>query len=335
MKETKTFSYNQSHLVLADCLEWLAQREPNSVHAVVTDPPYGMVEYSAKEQAKLRNGKGGVWRIPPSFDGHKRSPLPRFTTLSQNDLEHLEEFFATWARLIAPVLVPGAHLLLASNPLVSQVVARPLSAAGLERRGEIIRLVTTLRGGDRPKNAHEEFSDLTVMPRSMFEPWLLFRKPLEGRVQDNLRKWRTGALRRRSASRPFADVITSHPTRPSERALAPHPSLKPQSFMREVVRAVLPFGQGVVLDPFAGAGSTLAAAAALGYESIGVERDPAYFEIAVKGIPLLSRLSANGRAIADEGSLFLHDSASRSVSRARPEGSSETPLFALAPDRHR
>jgi site-specific DNA-methyltransferase (adenine-specific) len=329
------FRHGKASLVLADCLEWLSDRPRLSIEAVVTDPPYGLVEYSEKEQDKLRRGKGGVWRIPPSFDGHKRSPLPRFTTLTPSDLAQLESFFNEWARRLQPVLVPGAHVIVASNPLISHIVARPFAAAGLERRGEIIRLVTTLRGGDRPKNAHEEFENITVMPRSMFEPWLLFRKPLEGRVQDNLRKWKTGALRRLSPQQPFADVIVSNPTRSTERALAPHPSLKPQAFMRQVVRAVLPFGEGIVLDPFAGAGSTLAAAEALGYESIGIERDRHYFEMAEAAIPVLSRLSANGKAISREASLFPRDSASRCVSRVRHADSSENPLFELAPNTRR
>jgi site-specific DNA-methyltransferase (adenine-specific) len=76
----------------------------------------------------------------------------------------------------------------------------------------------TMRGGDRPKNAHEEFTDVSVMPRSQWEPWLLFRKPLEGRVQDNLRKWGTGGLRRISPEQPFGDVIRSAPTRVAERS---------------------------------------------------------------------------------------------------------------------
>jgi site-specific DNA-methyltransferase (adenine-specific) len=181
-------------------------------------------------------------------------------------------------------------VVVASQPLLTHLVARPLIDAGLDRRGEIIRLVTTLRGGDRPKNAHDEFPDVTVMPRAMFEPWLLFRKPLDGRVQDNLRRWRTGALRRPSRVQPFGDVIRSHPARARERRAARHPSLKPQAFLRQVVRAVLPFGEGVVLDPFAGSGSTLAAAEALGYTSIGVERDPNYFDAARKAVPLLAAL---------------------------------------------
>jgi site-specific DNA-methyltransferase (adenine-specific) len=149
----------------------------------------------------------------------------------------------------------------------------------------------TMRGGDRPKNAHTEFSDVSVMPRSMWEPWLLLREPLDGRVQDNLRKWQTGGLRRVSDDKPFGDVIPSHPTRAAERSLAPHPSLKPQSFLRKVVRAVLPLGAGTILDPFAGAGSTLAAANAVGYASVGVELDPHYVEMAVDGIPKLTALA--------------------------------------------
>jgi site-specific DNA-methyltransferase (adenine-specific) len=288
------FTFGRARLYVADCLDWLAAQPPNSLHAVVTDPPYGLVEYTAKEQTKLRKGRGGVWRIPPSFDGHTRAPLPRFTTLSPKDLEDLGVFFEKWATALIPVLVPGAHVVIASNPLVSFLVASAAARAGFERRGEIVRLVMTMRGGDRPKNAHTEFTDVSVMPRSMYEPWLLFRKPLDGRVQDNLRKWKTGGLRRISADRPFGDVIASAPTRANERRLAPHPSLKPQAFLRQVVRAVLPLGDGIVLDPFAGSGSTLAAATAVGYDSIGIERDREYARTADRAIP---RLTADVNAV--------------------------------------
>jgi DNA modification methylase len=43
-----------------------------------------------------------------------------------------------------------------------------------------------------------------------------------------------------------------------------------------------------------GAGSTIAAAVAVGYRSVGVESDPTYFDAAVKAIPELSALSVNG-----------------------------------------
>lgn len=285
--------------VLGDALEWLARRAPASIHAVVTDPPYGLVEYTASQLAKRAQGRGGVWRIPPSFDGRKRMPLPRFTVLDDADRAALRAFFGRLAGALLPALVPGAHVFIATNPLVSHLVYEPFLAAGFEKRGEVIRVVQTLRGGDRPKNAHLEFADVSVMPRSCWEPWGLFRKPCEGRVQDNLRKWKTGGLRRVSADEPFRDLIVSAPARGEERRIAPHPSLKPQSFLRQLVRAALPMGEGVILDPFMGSGSTLAAATALGLASIGVERDPTFHALAERAIPRLMALTS-GTAPEDQ-----------------------------------
>lgn len=288
------FSIGQARLFLADCFDWIRAQQDHSIHAVVTDPPFGLFEYSPEQQTKLRNGKGGVWRIPPAFDGHTRSPLPRFTTLTREQLGSLRDFFYSWGTALLPKLVPGAHMVIASNALVSYIVSGALAEAGLERRGEIIRLTMTMRGGDRPKAAHLEFSEVSVIPRSMWEPWIIFRKAIEGRVQDNLRKWKTGGFRRPSGEKPFGDVVVSAPTRSNERALAPHPSLKPQAFLRQIVRAVLPLGEGIVLDPFAGAGSTLAAAEAVGYSSIGVEKDPYYYDMACTAIPKLTNFQPNG-----------------------------------------
>lgn len=287
------FRYGDLRLIQADCMAWLESQPADSVHAAVTDPPYGLVEYSDEQQQKLRARRGGVWRIPPSFDGATRSPLPRFTVLTPAELDALERFFLSWGRALQRVLVPGANVVVASNPLLSHRVSSALARSGLERRGEIVRMVMTLRGGDRPKAAHEEFSGVSVMPRSMWEPWLLFRKPLQGRVQDNLRRWGTGGFRRIGPDKPFGDVIPSAPTRAAERRLAPHPSLKPQAFMRRLVRGVLPLGSGVVLDPFAGSGSTLAAAHAVGYTAVGVERDPCYFALAKTAIPRLAALAVD------------------------------------------
>jgi DNA modification methylase len=280
----------KAKLYHADCFEWLAAEPASSIHACVTDPPYGLVEYSGIEQAKLRNGKGGVWRIPPSFDGHRRAPLPRFTVLDDDDRVQLYIFFKKFGRLLNRVLVPGGNVVVASNPLLSHIAASAMAEGGLEVRGTIVRLVMTMRGGDRPKNAHKEFQDVSVMPRSMFEPWIVLRRPVEGRVQDNLRRHKTGGFRRHSPERPFGDVIRSRPTPKNERQIAVHPSLKPQAFLREIVRAALPLGEGTILDPFAGSGSTLAAANAVGYSSVGIESDANYIDVAAQAIAKLSLL---------------------------------------------
>lgn len=60
-----------------------------------------------------------------------------------------------------------------------------------------------------------------------------------------------------------------------------HPNQKPVSLMRQLVRAVTRRGD-VLLDPFAGSGSTLVAAAHEGRYAVGIELDAEYVEIAVE-----------------------------------------------------
>jgi site-specific DNA-methyltransferase (adenine-specific) len=278
-----------------DCLEWLSEQPQDSLHGVVTDPPYG-IEYEQPEDVHTTQG---VWRVPPP----NRKALPRFTELDSRDHARIQEFFSALAQHLHRVVVPGAHVFIATNPLLSHLVYVPLLQAGFEKRGEVVRLVQTLRGGDRPKNAETEFPMVTVMPRSAWEPWGVFRKPCCGTVAENLRRYGTGALRRISEQRPFTDVISSGITPPAERAIAPHPSLKPQAFLRDLVRAVLPLETGTVLDPFAGSGSTLAAAEALGLDCVGTEKDPVFFGMALQAIPQLAAICTDHQ-ISDWSAFF-------------------------------
>lgn len=288
--QCETFAHRTATLHHADAFEWLRSQDDDSFHAVVTDPPYGVVEYRPDQVGKLRDGKGGVWRSPQVLDGKRRNPVPRFTTLTSADLSAMTAFFEELGEELHRVLVPGANVLVASNPLVMHVVTSALATSGLEPRGTLIRLVQTLRGGDRPKGAEREWPDVSVMPRSQWEPWIMMRKPLEGTVAENLREHGTGGWRRTEDGKPFGDVIQAGPARGRERELAPHPSVKPQRLMRQLVRASLPTGKGTILDPFAGSGSTLSAAVAMGLSAVGCEQDVAFYELACRAIPQVAEL---------------------------------------------
>jgi hypothetical protein len=57
-----------------------------------------------------------------------------------------------------------------------------------------------------------------------------------------------------------------------------HPTVKPLDLMAYLCRLVTPPG-GTVLDPFMGSGTTIKAALSEGFNAVGIELDPAYFEI--------------------------------------------------------
>jgi DNA modification methylase len=241
----------------------------------------------------MKKGKGGIWRIPPKIGGSKRSPLPRFTVLTPEEITLLRSFFFQWGRLVRRPLVPGGHIFIASNPLLVHVVASALTDAGFEARGVLVRQVRTLKGGFRPKLAEKQFNGVSSMPRSGWEPWAIFRKPFSGRLSENLKRWSTGGLRRNPDGTPLCDVIHSERTPSAERTIAPHPSLKPQRFLRRLVWAALPLGKGIIVDPFCGSGSTMAACTALGYTGIGIEINREYVEMARRVVPKLSTVEVD------------------------------------------
>jgi site-specific DNA-methyltransferase (adenine-specific) len=299
----------RSIVLHADCLEWLSRVPENTLHAIVTDPPYGVKEYDFDQIEKRANGNGGIWRIPPSFDGHTRQPLPRFTALNQKERKQIHTFFVEWSKVAAHALRPGAHVFLATNAFLSQLVFSALVEGGLEFRGELIRFVRTFRGGDRPKNAETEFPEVSSMPRSGYEPWGILRKPMPAgmKVSDCLREYQTGGLRRTPDDKPFTDIIPSGRTPQNEKDIAKHPTLKPQAFMRKIVHAALPLGVGVIADTFSGSGSTVAAAEAVGVSAVGVERFVDYYEMSLDVIPKLSAIRVPTEEEQPQASLFPFD----------------------------
>ena len=72
--------------------------------------------------------------------------------------------------------------------------------------------------------------------------------------------------------------IGARPDLPVSQRANTHPTVKPVELMRHLVRLVTPPG-GVVLDPFAGSGSTLLAAEQEGFAWIGIEKEPEYVAI--------------------------------------------------------
>jgi site-specific DNA-methyltransferase (adenine-specific) len=65
----------RSKLIHADCFEWFSRLPENSLHAIVTDPPYGVKEYDFDQLEKRAKGNGG-WPAVKAQERLERG-LPR------------------------------------------------------------------------------------------------------------------------------------------------------------------------------------------------------------------------------------------------------------------
>lgn len=91
-----------------------------------------------------------------------------------------------------------------------------------------------------------------------------------------------------------------------DRGAKPHPSTKPEALMEKLIRDFTDRGD-TILDPFAGSGTTGVIAIRLGRKFIGFEKDPKYYDIAMR------RLSAAREQMEVFGEARTH------VKERRPE----------------
>lgn len=309
----------------------------NSIDAVVTDPPYAFVSigkrFGGKSAAPAKGGATGVYqRASSGFMGQAWDT-------------GRDAFDASYWREIHRVLKPGGHIVAAGATRTYHRLACGIEDAGFEIRDMLLWLY----GTGFPKSHNHQRVDEKVGSalKPACEPWVLARKPLEGSLIANARKWGTGVLNIDACRIEFAvgaamadgrwpanvmhdgsaEVIRAFPNAPgqqgrvtgsepststrlgysglaslagrhaprqargdsgsaarffycakaskADRAGSRHPTIKPVALMQWLCRLVTPPG-GVVLDPFAGSGSTGAGALRGGYGAVLIEREPEY-----------------------------------------------------------
>jgi site-specific DNA-methyltransferase (adenine-specific) len=164
-----------------DCLDVMAAMEPESVDAIVTDPPYGL-EFMGKEWDKLgRDGPasfenlGTAKGLPPerratrgdggSTTSTRYRDKPRFSTLTGDSMRAAQEWHARWAEAAYRVAKPSAYLLAFGG---TRTVHRMTVA--LEDAGWIIRdmLVWAYASG---------FPKSKASLKPAWEPIVMARKP--------------------------------------------------------------------------------------------------------------------------------------------------------------
>ncbi len=178
-----------NQILLGDCLEILKTLPDASVDAVVTDPPYGLgpKEPTMEEIVAYLNGSeldtggdfmGRDWSIPP---------------------------VAVWKECLR-VLKPGGHLLSFGGTRTFDLISIGIRAAGFDSRDTVAsffgsEVLAWLHGQGFPKSLNiskalekagappevvERWRGYGTALKPAWEPILVFRKPLEGTVLENV-----------------------------------------------------------------------------------------------------------------------------------------------------
>jgi len=189
-------------LLEGDSLELLAQLPPESVDAVVTDPPYGI------------GIKGERWDSQAIHEAVATPGGPRM-----NSREAFEVWCSLWAAECLRVLKPGAHLLAFGSPRTAHRLGVGIEEAGLQLRDTLCWLY----GTGIPKTQPDHRGRGTTL-KPGYEPIILARRALEGKIEETIDRHGTGALEVdacRVGRRHPANVVLGHAPECGEGVCAP------------------------------------------------------------------------------------------------------------------
>ena len=179
-----------------DNLAVLAAMPENSVDAVVTDPPYG-IRFMGKawdgkdiqdRVAARRNGKPPAEGTGPNGAHASAAAEACKYSRSLQANRDFQDWTRDWAAAVLRVLKPGGYLLSFGSTRTYHRMAAGIEDAGFEIRDQI----GWVFGGGFPKSHNGEWGGTALKPA--WEPIAVARKPLEGTVAENWKRYGTGAL---------------------------------------------------------------------------------------------------------------------------------------------
>ena len=234
--------------IVGDAFQVLPLLPRASVDLLIADPPYN---------------------LDKEFHGSAFRRLPE---------EEYEAYTASWLELVRPLLKPTASLYVCCDWRSSSAVSRALA-----RHFTIRNRITWQREKGRGsrsnwKNAMEDIWFATVSARCTFnlDAVRMRRRVIAPyRVDGAPKDWEetpNGNFRDTCPSNFWDDISVPYWSMAENTA---HPTQKPEKLLAKLILASSDPGD-LVLDPFAGSGSTAVAAKKLGRRFVGIEQDEQY-----------------------------------------------------------
>ena len=253
-------------IVNADCIEHLKTVEDNHFDSVVTDPPYHLTSIAKRftNSTEAKYGKDGSFqRLSKGFHGHE---------WDGGDIAFTTDLWKEVYRTIKP----GAVLLAFAATRNYHKMATAIENSGFE----IMDMINWIYGSGFPKRknllkpAHEPIvmarkgvnKDLNLdecrvngdNPKKWTKPkggfWKTDPNAKAKYIENTKGRWPANIIHD-GLDEEWAKYFYSAKASKKEKDGSNHPTVKPVSLMRYLVKLVTP-KEGLVLDPFAGTGTT-------------------------------------------------------------------------------
>jgi site-specific DNA-methyltransferase (adenine-specific) len=284
-------------LFQGDCREILAEIPDDTISCVITDPPYNYEfigrswnhEEIQRRISRVKNSSTLVKNIPygSGLAGGVRNE--RWYERNRENIKEYRNWCGEWSQELFRVCKAGAFVAVFSSTRTLAHVQVALEDSGFYARDCLVYR----RHSGIPKglNVEKKLAKENNLNSSDWKGWhtcfrneweaiVLVQKPLINNYVETLELNGIGALKTIMPDNSFQSNIMEGYSKGRDEKFDVHCTIKPLDLIKKLLETFVPLkSENIILDPFAGTGTTLVAAKELGLGFIGIEVESNYFEI--------------------------------------------------------
>lgn len=286
-------------IICGDCVQVMRQIKKDDIACCITDPPYNYEfighEWNQNEiERRLSHVKDSntlVKNIPygSGLAGGVRNK--RWYEKNRENVLEYQEWAEEWGKELFRIIKPGGLVLIFNSTRTAAHIQIAMENVGFYARDIIVwRRNSGIPRGINMEKKLEKLGDEHAQDwagwhsclRNEWEAIIVVQKPLVNNYTETLMKYHVGLFQAKDEEG-FQSNIIEDIKREVLDEYNSHPTVKPLKLMEKLIELTVPKGYGnIVIDPFAGSGTTLLAAQKLGIDYFGIEINPKYVDISKK-----------------------------------------------------
>ena len=280
-----------------DCQEILAKIQPATISCVITDPPYNYEfigrnwnhEEIQRRISRVKDSSTLVKNIPygSGLAGGVRNK--RWYEKNRENIKEYRNWCGEWSQELFRVCKAGAFVAVFSSTRTLAHIQVALEDSGFYARDCLVyrrhsgipkglNVEKKLAKENNPNSS--DWKGWHTCFRNEWEAIVLVQKPLINNYIETLELNGVGALKTILPDNSFQSNILEGYAKGRDEQFDAHCTIKPLALFKKLLETLVPLKkENVILDPFAGTGTTLVAAKELGLSFIGIEIEPNYYKI--------------------------------------------------------